>query len=148
RGLPHGAAELGLLRALFYATSAVEPLGNQRDHRMRRVGVELGAVRAAQARYIARKFDGGELHAEADAQIGNTVLTRIADRAHLALGTALAEAARDEDRVHLLQAAEAGTLLQLLGIDVVDVHPARGVNAGVLERLVQRLVRVLQVNVL
>src|SRR5207253_5279272 len=101
-----------ILGALLDAPGAVEPLGDQRDHRMRRVGVELGAVRAAETGDVAREFDGGELHAEADAQIGNAVLTRIADRAHLALGTALAEAARDEDRVHLLQAAEAGALLQ------------------------------------
>src|SRR5439155_11601181 len=103
---------------------------------MRRVGIELGAVRTAQARDVARKLDGRELHAEANAQVRNAVLARVADRAHLALGAALAEAAWHEDGVHLLEAAEARRLLELLGVEVMDVHAARGVDAGVLQRLV------------
>src|SRR3954463_8275967 len=102
----HGAAELGLLGALLDAAGAVQPLDDQRHHRMRRVGVELGAVRAGEAAHVARELDGGELHAETNAEIRNAVLARVADRGHLALGAALAEAAGDQHCVHLLQAAE------------------------------------------
>ena len=44
----------------------------------------------------------------------------------LALGAALAEAARHQDRVHLLQRADA-VLLDLLGVDVVDLDAWRAV---------------------
>jgi hypothetical protein len=67
---------------------------------MRRIGIELGAVGALEAGDMAREFDGGELHAEADAQIGHLVLARVADRGDLALGAALAEAAGDQDGIH------------------------------------------------
>src|SRR5207237_345980 len=97
---------------------------------------ELGAVGAGERTYVAREFDRRELHAEADAEIGNAVLARVADRADLALGAALAEAAGDEDGIHLVEAGEAGSFLQLLGVEVVDVDTACGMDAGVLQRLV------------
>src|ERR1051326_6606633 len=147
RAQAHGAPELGLLGALLDAAGAVEPLGDERDHRVRRVGVELGAVRAGEAADVARELDRGELHAEADAQIRHAVLARVADRRHLALGAALAEAAGHEDRVHALEAG--GPLaLDLLGVEVVNVDFGPGVDAGVAQRLVQALVGVLQVDVL
>jgi CTP synthase len=44
---------------------------------MRRVHVELGAVRPGEAAHIASELDGRELHAEADAEIRNAVLARM-----------------------------------------------------------------------
>src|SRR3954470_12769592 len=146
RAQAHGPAELRLLGALLDAAGAVEPLGDERDHWMRRVVVELGAVRAGEAADVARELDSGELHAEADAEIRHAVLARVADRGDLALGAALAEAAGDQDRVHLLQAA-ATVLFQLFGIEVMDVDLRPGMDAGVAQRLVQALVRILQVDV-
>src|SRR4051812_20053377 len=143
----HGAAEVGLVRAPLDAAGAVKPFGDERDDRVWRVGIELRAVRTGKPAGIAGKFDGRELHAEADAEVRDAVLARIADRADLAIGAALAEAPGHQDRVHLLQAAEALVLFQLLGIEVVDVDAALRVDAGVLQRLVQRFVRVLQVEV-
>src|SRR5205085_11839131 len=102
RAEAHGAAEVGLLRALLDAAGAVEPFGDQSHHGMRRVGIELGAVGAGEAGDVARELDGGELHAEADAEVGDGVFARVADRTHLAVGAALAEGARLEYRGHLL----------------------------------------------
>src|SRR5882724_2364427 len=91
---PHGAAHVGFAAAALYPAGAVQPLGDQRDHRMRRIGIEFGTVGAGKAADVAREFDGGELHAEADAKIGNPVFARVADRRDLALDAALAEATR------------------------------------------------------
>ena len=80
-------------------------------------------------------------------QVRNALLARIADRADFALDATLAEAARHQDRVEVLQAV--GTVaLDLLGIDVVDPHPRLGVDAGMDQRLAERLVRLGQVDVL
>src|SRR5581483_10270736 len=147
RAQAHGAAEVGFLVAPVDAAGAVHPLGDQRHHRVRRVRVELGAVRAGEPAGVARELDRGELHAEADAEVGNALLPGVADGGDLALGAALAEAARNEDRIHFLQRRDAA-LLDLLGVEVVDVDARAGVDAGVLQRLVQRLVGVLQVDVL
>ena len=66
--------------------------------------IELRAVRTRQSGHVARVFDDGELHAQTDAEIRNLVLAGEADRPNLPFYAALAEAARDEDRVHLLEA--------------------------------------------
>ena len=69
------------------------------------------------------------------------------DRLDLAFGAALAEAARHEDRIEVVERGRRSAL-DLLGIDVLDHHPRAGLDAGVVQRLVQRLVGVGQVDVL
>ena len=100
---------------------------------------------------MARVLDDGELHAEADAEERYLLLAGVADRLDLALGAAIAEAAGDEDRVeagqHLRRAVGAARL-DLLGVDVLEVDAHVVVEAAVDERLVQRFVRVPQVDVL
>ena len=98
----------------------VLPLGDQRDDRMRRGAVELGAVRALEPGDVARELDDRELHAEADAEVRHAVLARVAHRLDLALDAALAEAAGHQDRVHAAQAVGA-VLLDVGGLDELDV---------------------------
>ena len=102
---------------------AVLPFGDQRNDRMRCLGIELRAVRVGKSGAMARELDHRELHAEADAEIRNAVLAREADRLDLAFDAALAEAARHEDRVHALQAVGA-IALDDFGVDVVDLDLA------------------------
>src|SRR6185369_3806366 len=61
RAEAHGATHFGLLSALFGRALLVLPFGDQRDHRMRRRAVELGGMRAVQARNITRVLDDREL---------------------------------------------------------------------------------------
>src|SRR5262249_7024722 len=124
RAEAHGAAEVRLFGALLDAPFAVVPLGDQRDHAVFGVRIELGAVRALQADHVAGEFDHGELHAEADAEIRHLRFTRIADRGDLAFGAATAEAARHEHRVEMLEAFDA-LRLDFFRIDVFDVHARR-----------------------
>ena len=96
---------------------------------------------------VAGEFDGGELHAEADAKIGHAVFARIADRGDLALHAALAETARHQDGIHVLQAAGA-FLLDAFRIDVVKIEFGAGMNAGVDQRFGERLVGIRQIDIL
>ncbi len=143
----HRAAQVGIRSAPLDRAVAVLPLGDEGHHRMPRVGIEFGAVGAFEAGDMPRVLDHRELHAEADAEIRDAVLPRVADRGDLALDAALAEAAGHEDAVHAGKTVGA-VALDRLGIDVVDVHLAAGMDAGVRQRLRQRLVRLRQIDVL
>ncbi len=63
----------------------------------------------------------GELHAEADAEERNAALARVAHRGDLALGAARAETGRHQDGVGLGQDLVCPLLLDVLGVDVLDV---------------------------
>ena len=96
---------------------------------------------------VAGEFDDGQLHAEADAEVRHLVLAGIADGGDLAFGTAPAETAGDQDGIDTLEHA-AALLLDVFRIDIDDIDLAARVDAGVLERLDQRLVGFGQVDVL
>ena len=143
----HRPAEVGADVALLDATLAVVPLGDQADHRVRRIGVELGAVGAGQAAHVACELDDGQLHAQADAEIRDAVFARVADCLDLALDPAPAETARNQDGVEAFEHRRAFGF-DALRIDVVDRDAALGVDSRVHERLAQRLVRLGEVDVL
>ena len=107
---------------------------------------KLGGVGVFPAGHIASKLDDRYLHAETDTQIRNAVLTRIACGFDLAFHTALPKAAGDQNRILAHQALGALTLDDL-GIDIVDVNLDARLNAGMHQRLVERLVGVEQLHV-
>src|SRR5690606_16468524 len=119
-GRAHGAARAGCGAVLLDLACAVHPFGNEGHHRVRRRGIEFSAVGAAQAGDVARELDDGQLHAQADAQVGHAVFTRIADGGDLAFGAALAEAAGHQNGVQVLELVGA-TGFDVFGIDVLDV---------------------------
>src|SRR5712692_2914186 len=144
----HRPAEIGLFVAALDPAVSVLPLGHQRDHGVRRVAVEFGAVRAREADDVSREFDHGELHAQANAEIRNLVLARMLDRLHHAFNPPLAEAPGDKYRVHAFQQHADAFLLDRFRIHVADADPAARVDPGVDERLVERLVGIGEVDVL
>ena len=89
-------------------------LGKQVDDRERRLGIELGRVGAGHAGDVASELGDGDLHAEADAEIGDPVLAGDPRRLDLALDPALAEAAWNQNAV-----GHPGDVcgLEVLGID-------------------------------
>src|SRR5437879_4614349 len=99
----HRPAEIGLFVATLDPAVAVLPLGHERDHRVRRVAIEFGAVRARGADDVSREFDHRELHAQANPEIRDLVLARVLDRLHHAFNAPLAEAPGDKYRVHAFQ---------------------------------------------
>jgi hypothetical protein len=133
---PHAAAQVGLLVAHLLAALQILPFGDQRDHRMVGGAIELGAVRALQRQHIARVFDDGELHPEANAEVWDAVFACEPDRLDLALDAAVAEAPGHQDGVHVLQRRRTQPL-DVLGFEIVDVDARPGLDACVHQRLVQ-----------
>ena len=138
---PHGAAQF------FDAAQFAQFV----DHAVRRRRIELAGVGVGQPANVARKFDAGGLHAQANAEVRNFLLARVADRHQHAFDAALAEAARHQDAVvvvavvrrRLLSPASSPSAsiqftLQLQVVRQRAVH----------QRLFQRLVGILVLDVL
>src|SRR5262249_42096840 len=99
-------------------------LVHERDHGELGLRVDLGGVGARHLAHVARELDDRHLHAVAHAEERHLALARVTDRGHLALGAARAEAGPDEDRVDLLAGRLGPGRLDLLRVDVADVHAA------------------------
>src|SRR5678816_4508501 len=120
RAEAHRAAEIGLGIARLDRAVAVFPFVDQGDHRMLGLGIELGAVGAGEAGLVARVLDRRDLHAEADAEVGNLLLARELRGEDLALDAALAEAAGHEDRIEARQVGDVRGG-DVLGVDRLDL---------------------------
>src|SRR5262249_16402094 len=135
---------VGLLLQQFLA---LHPFGHETDDRLGR-RAELGRARILDARKVAGDLDDRHLHAEADAEIRHAALARIARRTDLAFGAALAEAARNEDAVHVLEIGRGVLLLESLRLDPLQIDLHLVGNAAMDQSFVQRFVRVLEAGVL
>merc|ERR1719263_920399 len=114
---PHGPAQLALL---------AEGLGHEDDGRLLALFVELRRVRAGPAQLVAGVLDDGDLHAQADAEVGLLLLaTELGARDH-ALDAPYPEAAGHDDAVGVLDLlpglfAALGARLELLRVHVFEV---------------------------
>ena len=118
------------------------------DHRVRGVLVELGGIGPGQPQHIPGELDGRDLHAQAEAQVRDARFAGVSGGADLALDPAVAETAGHEDATEILELLGRVVALEFLGLDLDDLHARVGGDARVLERLVDRLVGVLQFDVL
>ena len=84
-------------------------LGQQVDHGVRRLRVHLGRVRALEPEHVPGELADRHVHAEADAEIGDSALAGDPAGEDLALPPARAEAARHEDAVDLVEPATASS---------------------------------------
>src|SRR5262249_16786420 len=130
---PHGAAKISAEFAPL-ALVAPQPFGQKSDNRLA-ARAEFGGIRALDAREIARRLDYRHLHAEADSEIGHAAFAREPRRADFSLRPALAEAARHQNAVHMLEERRGILVLENLGLDPVelDLHLVR--DAAVRKRL-------------
>src|SRR5262245_28459440 len=142
---PHGAAEFAVDAAPLELV-ALHPLGHQADHRFRR-GAELSRICFLDAAEIARRLYHGHLHPETDPEIRDLALARELRRLDFPFGTALPEAAGDENSVHVLQKRRRILALEHLGLDPVEIHANLVGDAAVGERLDQRLIGVLETGI-
>ena len=127
-------------------TRALIPFGHQADDRVgagpelgRRGAVQAGASRAA------------SMHASCmpkQMPRNGRCLAGVGDRRDLALHAALAEAARDQHRVHAMQAVGMVGVSEFLGVDPTQADPHVVGDAAVDQGLVQRFVGVEQPGVL
>ena len=112
------------------------------------VAVELRAVGVLQADDVAGELDHRALQAQADAEERHLLLAGKADRLDLALAAAIAETAGDQDAVQPAEHALRPFAFDLLRLDPADDDAGLRGDAGVVERLVDRLVGVLVLDVL
>ncbi len=133
----HGAAHVGDVLLLFHEV----------DHLVGRVGFHLGGVGVLEAYDVAGELDHHALHAQADAQAGDVVLASVFDGGELALDAALAEARGDQEAVHVFQLLGGVRVVQFLGVEEVEVELVVVIDGRLEERLVDRLVGVLQLDV-
>ena len=143
----HRPAEVRPFAPALERAVLADPLGDQRDDRMRGRAIELRAVGINDPRAMAGVLDHRDLHPEADAAIRHLVLACVAHRLDLSVNPALAESAGDEDRVHPVETANAGAL-DLLGVDVADLDSGPGMDSAMDERLAERLVGLRELDVL
>jgi len=123
-------------------------LGEQVDHRIGRLGVHLGRVRPVEPADVAGELRDGDVHPEADAEVRDLVFARHSAGEDLPLPASRAEPTRHE---HAVDTCELGPRLverHVLGVDPAHVDVAAVVDSRVLERLVHREVRVVELHVL
>ena len=114
------------------------------DDRMRRVRIKFRRVRLGQLQDVARKFDGGDLHAQAQAEVGNFVFAGVLRGQDFAFDAAFAKPAGHQDAAETLQDFFRAVLFDFLGIHLHDFHAAIVGHAAVDDRLINRFVGVLQ----
>src|SRR5262249_61303992 len=125
---------------------ALHPLVHQTNHWF---GVlpAFGRVCFLDAAEVARRFDDGHLHSEANPEIWHLALARELYRPDFSLGAALAEAARDQNAVHVLEKRRRILALEHLGFDPIEFDADLVGDAAVGERLDQRLIGVLEAGI-
>ena len=132
-------------RAAFDAAGAVLPLGDQRDHGLRGIGIEFGAVGAGQAAHVAGVLDRCELHAEADPPRNGTLFSRAKRIAPDFSSVPPCRNRRHEDRVHL--SARPSRRARFLPNPRSGYEPCQRVWIPACVNASQRLVRIGQVEV-
>jgi hypothetical protein len=106
------------------------------------------AVRLVQPADVAGELDGRHLQAEADAEERNLALPGVLHGGDLPLRPAHAEPARHQDGVGVLQQGIGAELLDLRRVDEVERDPTVVGDPAVDQRLVQRFVRLGEIDVL
>ena len=144
----HRAAQVGGFVAALDIAGGGTPLGDQGDDRVFAVAIVLGRVRTRQTGEMPRHVHHRRLHAVADAEVRDALLTRVTRGHHLALETAVAETAGHEDRIHVGEHGGGAFGLDLLRLQPLQPDLGALAQAAVAQGFGQRLVRVLVVDVL
>ena len=82
-------------------------------------GIKFGRVRLGQFQNVARKFNRGDLHAEAQAEVGHLVFARVLRRQDFAFDAAFAETAGHQNAAQALQHFFRAVPLDVLGIHLL-----------------------------
>src|SRR5207245_6321846 len=114
---------------------------------MWRLRIELRTVRALQAEVVARETNRRALEPESHPFERDVVLGGVSYRGDLPLDPAIPEPARHEDSVGPLEEVRP-VLLQVDGLDPLQVHVDARRGARMVERLDVTHVRILEVRVL
>ena len=111
-------------------------------------GVELGRVRPLELEHVAGELNGGNLHPQTQPEVRDVVFACVLGRLDFALRAALAKTARDQDAAAALERVGCSVFLDILRVDSRDLDATVVGHAPVDHGLVDRLVGVLQLDVL
>ena len=134
-----------VLRSLLEFVAA-QPFGHQAHQRLRR-RAEFGGIGFRDADKIARGLDHRHLHAETDPEIRHVAFARELRRADFSLSAALAEAARHQNAVDVLEKRRRVFILEHFALDPVEIDLHLVGDAAMRQRLDQRFVGVLHAGV-
>src|SRR5208337_2440405 len=123
----------------------IEPFPHKVYHGMWRVLVELHAMSFFKPRNVAGELNSGKLHAEADAEKGNPVFARIANRLDFALHPAIAEAARHQKPVGPYDQFLPAIFFHIFRIHIIKIKLYSVGSGPVHESFIEALVRFLEV---
>ena len=113
------------------------------------LGRKFAGVGVGVAQYVAGVLHDHDLHAQADAEIGHVVLTRVLRSLDHALDAAVTKAARHNDAVHVAQlVGAAGLVDEMLTVDPLDLDLALVLKARVVQALHDAQISVVQLDVL
>jgi len=113
------------------------------------LGGKLAGVGIGVAQHVAGVLHHHDLHAQADAKVGHTVLTGVLGGLDHTLDAAVAEAAGHDDAVHIGKFFGAAVLVhQSLAVYPLDLDLALVLEAGVVQALHHAQVGIVQLNVL
>ena len=120
---------------------------HQSDDGIGRIGVHFSGIGHGQAQFMPGKFDHGHLHSKAQAQEGQTILPRVADRGHFTFQSAGTEAAGHHQSIRVLQQLGGVFVRHRFRGDPKDVRLHTMENTAVLQRLHHAQVRVGQLHI-
>ena len=120
---------------------------HQMDHGVGGIRIQFCAVGVGPAEDVAGEFHHGHLHAQAEAQEGDAVLTGVADGADFPFDSPVSEAARDQDAVCAAQKRGGIFVGHCLRIHPADVDDAAAGDAAVLQGLHDADVGVVKLDV-
>src|SRR3990167_4739239 len=139
RAQAHGTAQVGSISTLLGHAGGVLPFGDQTDYRMSADSIEFGGIGISPAQHIAGELDNRDLHAEADTQVGNLVLTGVLHGLDLAFHAAQTEAARHQNGINAFKQRGA-FVLDVFGVDITQIDLGTVLDARMAHRFDQRFV--------
>src|SRR5512135_231925 len=91
---------------------------------MRGIWIELGTVRIFEIEHIARKFDDGNLHAEAQSQVRNMIAAGVASGFNLALNATVTKPTWHNNARYVFKrlAIAISHLLKCFGVDPFNAY--------------------------
>ena len=109
-----------------------------------RSAAEFSGVGVLDAAQVPGSFNHGHLHSKANSEIRHLALTRELHRSDLAFTATLAEPARNQNAVYMLEKRGGVFALEDLGLDPVEIDPHLVGDSAMGECLNERLIGILE----
>ena len=117
------------------------------DDGMRGVFIKLGGVGSFESAFIACEFDGGDLHAEADAEVRDVVFASVFGGEDFSFDSTITESAGNEDSIYITDDGFRALIFDGLCFDADDLHFGIVISAGVDKGFVDGFISVLKLDV-